>query len=134
MRATYTLLYLAETLVFAADKQRRFLAVVVLAITAGSAASFVWWRSQPEPSPPTCQTRGAIDTLKAVDSSRDSIRIEGWAADVSGVQRIEIWAGGALLVGVKPNTLRTDVAATFPQCKFPAVSGFAETLARVGSF
>lgn len=93
------------------------LALAVIAVVADS----VWRKTVPEFSP--CDARGAIDAPKIVEAG--STGIDGWAADTTGISRVEIWAGGKLIAGAKPSIARADVAAAFPQCKFPLVSGYA---------
>ncbi len=88
-----------------------------------------WRHTSLTAAPTECQARGAVDAPVAVDSSQASIQVAGWAADSAGVGRIEIWAGGKLLASAKPGIDRPDVSAAFPQCQFPATSGYAETLA-----
>ncbi len=109
---------------------KKFLLNALIIATISVAAGLSWWHAQPAPVPATCRARGAVDTPKAVSSAQATLRIEGWAADPAGVQRIEFWAGGKLLGGVKPNIVRQDVSTTLPQCRFPAISGYAETLSR----
>ncbi|MCR4298498.1 MAG: hypothetical protein NUV75_07075 [Gallionella sp.] len=72
--------------------------------------------------------RGSIDAPKIIDSASNVI--EGWAADAAGISHIEMWAGEKLLARVKPSVARADVNAALPQCKFPVVSGYVETIAR----
>lgn len=115
---------------FATLKEKTFPAVLIFAIVAGSSAGFAWWHQQPAAVPQSCQARGWVDSPKAIDTNQATIRIEGWAADSSGVKRVEMWAGGKLLVSVKLSIIRTDVKDALPQCRFPSVSGFVETLAR----
>lgn len=98
------------------------LAVILLALAAiAVVADSAWRKTVPVFSP--CDTRGSIDAPKLVEAG--STGIDGWAADTTGISRVEIWAGGKLLAEAKPSIARADVAAAFPQCKFPLVSGYA---------
>ncbi|CAN5495524.1 hypothetical protein BH11PSE11_BH11PSE11_13120 [soil metagenome] len=113
-----------------ASKKKIRAAVVLLCLlflVCAAIAGFAWWRTEPT----ACKLRGAVDSPKAtVDGRQDQIRIEGWAADLKGISRIEFWAAGRLLSSSRPTQPRNDVLAAFPACKFPVTSGFVETLTR----
>ncbi len=102
-----------------------------LVAIAGGATSLAWPQIKMSMAPPVCEARGSVDTPKIVDpTGQASIYIEGWAADVAGVSRVEMWANGKLLASVKPSIVRTDLTSALPQCKFPTVSGYTFTLER----
>jgi hypothetical protein len=107
------------------------IATLSVVAIAGSATSLVWPQLKMSMAPPVCEARGSVDTPKSVDTTNQaSIEIGGWAADAAGISRVEMWANGKLLASVKPSVVRTDVTSAFPQCKFPAVSGYTFVLAR----
>lgn len=107
-------------------RHKKFLLVMLAITMAGSIASFALWQSYPTAISPPCNARGAIDVPQVVDASAKGI--EGWVADAAGINRVEIWVKGKMLGSIKPGIDRPDVMANFPQCNFPAASGYRHAL------
>ncbi len=111
-----------------ASYNRKFLLAATVFIIAASSASVYWWRTHKVAA--ACSMRGAVDTPEIVDTGQTEIFVQGWAADAAGINLVELWANGKLLASDKPGITRDDVGAAFPQCRFPAVSGYSFRLAR----
>src|SRR3989338_9465978 len=107
-------------------RNRRLLLSVLAIVIAGSIAGFAWWRPHLTAISSACKAKGSIDTPKVVDVNVNSI--EGWAADATGISRIEMWVKDKMLGSIKPGIDRPDVLANFPQCNFPVASGYSHAL------
>ena len=107
-------------------RNKKLLLSVLAIVIAGSIAGFALWRPHLTAISSACKAKGSIDTPKVVDVHVDSI--EGWAADATGISRIEMWVKDKMLGSIKPGIDRPDVLANFPQCNFPVASGYSHVL------